>query len=111
VDRASRIRHLRPSPRSLILYLRVPPTEAQKLVAQKSARSYTSAQKDILEASLRHLEDAAGMYDALSRSAPWATIQCFDSKRNAMREPHEIAAEVLAAVEAALAAAPASKGR
>jgi dTMP kinase len=96
---------------SLILYLRVPPTEAQKLVAQKSARSYTSAQKDILEASLRHLEDAAGMYDALSRRAPWATIQCFDSKRNVMREPHEIAAEVLSTVEAALAAAPASKGR
>jgi len=96
---------------SLILYLRVPPTEAQKLVAQKSARSYTSAQKDILEASLRHLEDAAGMYDALSRRAPWTTIQCFDAKRNAMREPHEIAAEVLAAAEAALAPTPASKGR
>jgi dTMP kinase len=96
---------------NLILYLRVPPTEAQKLVAQKSARSYTSAQKDILEASLRHLEDAAGMYDALSRHAPWTTIQCFDAKRNAMREPREIAAEVLAAVEAVLAATPASKGR
>jgi dTMP kinase len=96
---------------SLILYLRVPPSEAQKLVAQKSARSYTSAQKDLLEGSLRHLEDAAGMYDALSRHTPWATIQCFDVKRNAMREPDEIAAEVLAAVEATLAAAPAREGR
>jgi dTMP kinase len=96
---------------SLILYLRVPPSEAQKLIAQKSARSYTSAQKDLLEGSLRHLEDAAGMYDTLSRHAPWATIQCFDVKRNAMREPNEIAAEVLAAVEAALAAAPAREGR
>ena len=96
---------------SLILYLRVPPSEAQKLVAQKSARSYTSAQKDLLEGSLRHLEDAAGMYDALSRHAPWATIQCFDAKRNAMREPNEIAAEVLGAVEATLAAAPVREGR
>jgi len=96
---------------SLILYLRVPPSEAQKLVTQKSARSYTSAQKDLLEASLRHLEDAAGMYDALSRRAPWATIQCFDAKRNAMREPIEIAAEVLAAAETALAASPPGKGR
>src|SRR6266704_6584795 len=50
----------------LVLYLRVPPAEAQKLVTQKSKRSYTSAQKDLLEASLRHLEDAAQMYDSLS---------------------------------------------
>jgi dTMP kinase len=96
---------------SLILYLRVPPSEAQKLIAQKSARSYTSAQKDLLEASLRHLEDAAGMYDALSRRANWATVPCFDAQRNAMREPLEIAAEVLAAVEVALAATPAGEGR
>src|SRR5437667_90944 len=50
----------------LVLYLRVPAMEAQKLVALKSARSYTSAQKDLLEASLRHLEDAAQMYDSRS---------------------------------------------
>ena len=87
---------------SLILYLRVPPFEAQRLVARKSARSYTSAQKDLLEASLHHLEDAAEMYDSLSRSAPWATIQCFDATLSAMREPEEIASEVLAAVEGAL---------
>jgi dTMP kinase len=92
---------------SLIVYLRVPPLEAQRLVARKSARSYTSAQKDLLESSLRHLEDAAEMYDSLSRRAPWATIQCFDSVRNAMREPEDIAAEVLAAVESALSSAPA----
>ncbi len=36
---------------NLILYLRVPPREAQRLVALKSARSYTSAQKDLQEAS------------------------------------------------------------
>jgi len=96
---------------NLILYLRVPPSEAQKLIAQKSARSYTSAQKDLLEASLRHLEDAAGMYDTLSRRPLWATIQCFDTQRHAMREPNKIAAEVFAAVEAALAPAPASEGR
>jgi dTMP kinase len=96
---------------SLILYLRVPPSEAQKLIARKSMRSYTSAQKDLLEASLLHLEDAAGMYDVLSRRPNWAAIECFDSKLHAMREPQEIAAEVLAAVEAALAPAPAGEGR
>jgi dTMP kinase len=81
----------------LILYLRVPPAEAQKLVAQKSKRSYTSAKQDLLEASLRHLQEAAAMYDELARSAPWVTIECFDAARGAMRSPKEIAQDVLAA--------------
>jgi dTMP kinase len=96
---------------SLILYLRVPPSEAQRLVERKSARSYTSAQKDLLEASLHHLEDAAEMYDSLSRSSPWATIQCFDASLNAIREPEEIAMDVLAAVEGVLSSASASEER
>ncbi len=83
----------------LILYLRVPPSEAQKLVAQKSQRSYTRAKQDILEASLRHLQQAADMYDLLARNAPWVTIDCFDSKRAAVRPAAEIARDVLAAVE------------
>jgi dTMP kinase len=82
----------------LILYLRVPPSEAQRLVAQKSKRSYTTAKQDILEASLRHLEQAAEMYDLLSRHAPWVTIECFDAARGEMRPPKDIAEEVLAAV-------------
>ena len=82
----------------LILYLRVPPKEAQKLVAQKSERSYTTAKQDILEASLRHLEDAADMYDLLAREAPWVTVECFDAARATMRPAKEIAQEVLAAV-------------
>jgi dTMP kinase len=88
----------------LILYLRVPPAEAQKLVAQKAKRSYTSAKQDLLESSLRHLQDAAGMYDILSRSAPWVTIECFDAARGTMRSVNEIASEVLAAVEPLLRA-------
>ncbi len=82
----------------LILYLRVPPGEAQKLVAKKSARAYTTAKQDILEASLRHLEQAADMYDLLAREAPWVTIECFDAARGTMRSPKEIAQDVLAAV-------------
>lgn len=88
----------------LILYLRVPPAEAQRLVAQKSARSYTMAKQDILEASLRHLEQAADMYDLLSREAPWLTIECFDVAQGAMRPPNAIAREVLAAVQKVLSA-------
>jgi dTMP kinase len=82
----------------LILYLRVPPAEAQRLVAQKSQRSYTAAKQDILEASLRHLEQAAAMYDSLARQSPWVTIECFDTSRGAMRSPKEIAQDVLVAV-------------
>ncbi len=96
---------------SLILYLRVPPREAQRLVERKSARSYTSAPKDLLEASLRHLEDAAEMYDSLSRRVPWATIQCFDATLNAMREPDKIAVDVLAAVGGVLSSASAGEER
>ena len=96
---------------NLILYLRVPPREAQRLVALKSARSYTSAQRDLQEASLHHLEDAAEMYDSLSRITPWATIQCFDATQNAIREPEEIAIEVLASVEGVLSSASAGEGR
>jgi hypothetical protein len=42
------------------------------------------------------------MYDSLSRSSPWATIQCFDATLAAIREPEEIAIDVLAAVEGVL---------
>jgi dTMP kinase len=87
----------------LILYLRVPPSQAQKLVAQKSQRNYTQKTHDIQEKSLHHLEDAAEMYDMLSRRKPWATIQCFDAAQNALRPPEDIAAEVLSAMEAVLA--------
>lgn len=96
---------------NLVLYLRVPAREAQKLVTQKSARSYTSAQKDLLEASLRHLEEAAAMYDFLARRPSWATIECFDSARGTMRSPQEIATEALAAVESVLSSAAAGRGR
>lgn len=88
----------------LILYLRVPPSQAQKLVAKKSQRNYTSKTHDIQEKSLHHLEDAAEMYDMLSRSKPWATVQCYDAHRSSLRQPEDIAIEVLCAVESLLPA-------
>ena len=87
---------------TLILYLRVPPSQAQKLVAQKAERNYTRATHDIQEKSLRHLEDAAEMYDMLSRGKPWATVQCFDAHSGSLRLPEEISAEVLSAVQCVL---------
>jgi dTMP kinase len=94
----------------LVVYLRVSPEQAQKLVMQKAARNYTSATHDIQEASLHHLQAAAEMFDSLATQAPWTTIQCFDSMRNVMRPPDEIAAEILAVVESVIAQQPTAKG-
>jgi dTMP kinase len=91
-----------------IVYLRVPPAEAQRLVGQKTQRTYTNAKQDLQEASLRHLQHASEMYDALSRNAPWVRIESFDPARGAMRAPEEIARDVLAAVKPILTAEIAS---
>jgi len=96
---------------ALVLYLRVPPREAQQLVARKSARSYTTVKQDLQEASLRHLEDAAAMYDQLSLRPNWATIPCFDEERSAMRPQKDIATEILAAVLQVLVRPLAKEGR
>jgi dTMP kinase len=101
----------------LVVYLRVPALQAQTLVLKKSARTYTSAKQDIQESSLRHLHDAAGMYDILARRSGWATVECFDATRNEMRAPKTIAADVIELVEPVLAvkidshAGHAGKGR
>jgi dTMP kinase len=96
---------------ALVLYLRVPPREAQELVARKSARTYTKVKQDLQEASLRHLEDAAAMYDQLSRRPNWATIPCFDEERSAMRPQKDIATEIFAAVLQVLARPLGKEGR
>jgi dTMP kinase len=83
---------------NLVVYLRVPPQEAQYLVGKKTTRNYTESKRDIQEASLRHLEDAADLYDSLSRGSPWATIQCYDSARRGMRLPEEISRDIMEAV-------------
>jgi dTMP kinase len=88
----------------LVLYLRLPPSAAQTLVAKKSARQYTNAAHDILEANIRHLQDAADIYDELSRRPNWKTIECFDIVTGSIRTPEEISADVLTAVLPCLAA-------
>jgi dTMP kinase len=94
-----------------VLYLRVPPAQAHALIAQKSARGYTSARRDILEASLRHLEEAAAIYDDLSRRPNWVRIECYDPARAAMRPPEDIQREALAAIEPVLPATAARASR
>ena len=86
----------------LVLFLRVPPVEAQSLVAKKSARAYTDSAHDILESDLRHLQDATEMYDQLSQGANWKVIECFDSAAHAMRAPEQISCDIFAAVQLVL---------
>ncbi len=87
-----------------VIYLRVPPAQAQALVTQKAARSYTAAKQDIQESSLRHLQDAAEMYDQLAKRPHWATIECVDRSTNTMRSPESIGADLLHLVGSTLGA-------
>ncbi len=87
----------------LVVYLRLPAVEAQRLVGLKAAREYTTLKRDLLEADLRHLEQAALVYDRLATEPNWVTVECFDAAAGALRPPEEIHREVLAAVEARLA--------
>jgi dTMP kinase len=84
----------------LVIYLRLPAAEAQRLVGTKGARDYTKLQRDLLEADLAHLEAASEIYDRLAREPNWATIECFDSARQELRAPGEIHQAVIAAVDA-----------
>ena len=86
-----------------VIYLRVPPEQAHALVAQKAARSYTTAKRDIQESSLRHLRDAAEMYDELAKRPHWATIECVDRSTKEMRTPESISGDLLELVESTIA--------
>ena len=82
----------------LVIYLRVPAAEAQRLVGQKAAREYTWQKRDLQESDLRHLEQAAAVYDQLAREPNWATVECWDASAAALRTPEAIHRDVLAAV-------------
>ncbi|MGH9773331.1 MAG: dTMP kinase [Candidatus Acidiferrales bacterium] len=86
----------------LVIYLRVPAAEAQRLVSRKGEREYTKRQRDLQEENLAHLEAAAAVYDELARGANWVKIECYDAKRQALRTPEEIHREVEGTVEARL---------
>ncbi len=87
----------------LVVYLRLPAVEAHRLVGLKTAREYTTLQRDLQEADLRHLEQAALVYDRLATEPNWATVECFDAATGALRQPDAIHRAVLAALEARLA--------
>ena len=90
----------------LVIYLRVPPAEAQRLVGEKGARDYTKLQRDLQESNLEHLQAASDVYDQLARQPNWVKIECYDSAAKTLHSPQEIHKEILAAVEAHVFVAP-----
>jgi dTMP kinase len=83
----------------LVVYLRVPAAEAQRMVGMKSARAYTSLRHDILEADVSHLEQTALIYDRLATEPNWARIDCTDNVSGVLYAPEEIHRTVLHAVD------------
>jgi dTMP kinase len=91
----------------LVLYLRVPPKQAQRLVSRKAARQYTQRRRDLQEANLAHLVTASRVYDELAKEPNWVRIECAAGQSKprsrasaaALRSPESIHEDVLAAVE------------
>jgi dTMP kinase len=84
----------------LVLYLRLPISEAHRLVGLKEAREYTSLQRDIQEADQKHLEQAALVYELLAKEPNWVTIEC--AAGGTLLSPETIHSAVMAAVSAQL---------
>ena len=83
----------------LVIYLRIPVAEAHRLVGLKAERTYTTLQRDILEADLAHLEQTANTYERLAEDANWARIDCMDAETGVLRSPEKIHRGVMEAVE------------
>jgi len=82
----------------LVIYLRLPAGEAHHLVGLKAAREYTKLQRDLQEADLNHLEQAALVYDRLATEPNWVTVECFDAAAGTLRPPAAIHRAVMATV-------------
>jgi len=95
----------------LVIYLSLPPREAQRLIERKGQRDYTKLRRDIQEASLSHLEAAASVYDRLATQPNWHKIDCWDSSRLTLRAPEEIHRDVLAAVDSRVLSGFSAVGR
>jgi dTMP kinase len=94
----------------LVVYLRVPVTEAHRLAGERGARNYTRLSRDLQEADVAHLNEASQVYDLLARQPHWVKVECFDAATGALRTPASIHEEVLAAVEARFAPALGARG-
>jgi dTMP kinase len=80
----------------LVIYLRLPLSEAHRLVGLKKAREYTTLQRDLQEADQKHLEQAALVYELLAKEPNWVTIDC--AAGGALLSPDAIHSAVINAV-------------
>jgi len=93
----------------LVIYLRVPPSEARRMVGKKAARQYTKRKRDLQESNLKHLKEASAVYDSLSHQPNWIRVECAEeSPRNmkgrsaratSLRTPEAIHQEILAVID------------
>jgi dTMP kinase len=82
--------------KTLLLYM--PPEIGQKLVDQKEAREYTKGKKrDIHEADLNHLKNAADAYAYVANKFDWTTIDC--APKNNLLTREEIHSMVLKSIK------------
>lgn len=88
----------------LVIYLRLPATRAQELIHRKRARTYTRRRKDLQEASRKHLEKAAQIFEQLARQASWSTVNCMEPRKNRVRSPEEIHGDIMAILQARILA-------
>jgi dTMP kinase len=83
----------------LVVYLRVPAAEAHRLIGLKPARTYTSRQRDMLEADVTHLEQTAMIYDRLATGTNWVRVDCTNPVSGGLYSPAEIHRVLLHAVD------------
>jgi dTMP kinase len=93
----------------LVIYLRLPAKEAHHMVGLKPARRYTTRARDILEADVKHLEEAAAIYDRLATERPWVKIECMEAGSTKLRSPDAIHQDVLKAFDAHFGASAAAR--
>lgn len=81
----------------LTILLDLPAADAQGLIAQKQARTYTDKKADLHEADAAYLERVRDVYLELAKGSGWHRV---DVVRNgALRSVDEIGEEILAHVE------------
>jgi dTMP kinase len=83
----------------LVVYLRVPAAEAHRLIGLKAAREYTALHRDLQEADVSHLEQAAEVYDRLATETNWVRIDCTNAASGVLYSPEEIHQALLNTVE------------
>ncbi|MGE3317549.1 MAG: dTMP kinase [Planctomycetaceae bacterium] len=73
----------------LVILLDLPAVEARKLIAKKSARTYTDREADLQESDTTYLEQVRQVYrEQAAAHANWRMIECFDGR--AIRSMDEI---------------------